>query len=80
MNNKIDIKFNHLKEVEYFGNKFTIAKDIKYIAIDEDGCVCGFSFKPTISADEWMYDIGICADVGDANLNGFDWMETLREV
>lgn len=69
------------KTVLYFGIALFITSDIKWIAVDEDGSLWGFSVKPILceASHDWSHFNGFSIELGDVDLEGMDWRDTLRE-
>lgn len=70
----------HTKTVKYFGITLEVPRDVKYLAVDGDGRLYSYQNKPenNIALDFW-YDSAECYLVGEVDLEGQDWRETLRE-
>lgn len=50
-----------------------------FFAIDDNGNGFAFSDRPTQSKGVWIVERGLMPYVGDFNLNGIEWRETLTE-
>ena len=78
------------KTVDYYGIQVTIHSDYKYLATDSLGFLHAYDHKPIAiplgdgSRGAWGVDPrkkhGDYVYIGDVDLEGEDWRETLRKV
>lgn len=52
---------------------------VKYVAMDNDGEVYGYSVEPTVGDSMWVGG-GICLYLGTVDVGGLDWRHTLLKV
>jgi len=75
------------KDVTYFDIPLNIPKQIKYLATDADGMVWGYEDKPRaiegvgVLVSQWVNatDRPQVVKIGEVDLQGLDWRDTLRE-
>lgn len=74
-----------MKTVQYFNLELIVPEDIKYISVDSDGEIilwigvhAPYVRMYTVGVDDWFGEI-YDYDVGQVDLEGVDWRETLVE-
>lgn len=77
------MKQKYTKEVEYFGVKFMVPEDTKWMCTTRKGEVCAWqhSDKPYFLSSGFFVS-NACGEVivGGVDLNGIDWKDTLVEI
>lgn len=75
-----------MKQIEYFGLTLNVPEEAKYISVDTDGeIIVWFGiYKPyvrmyTWDVEDWVGEV-IEYDLGQVDLEGVDWRETLVEL
>lgn len=75
-----------MKQIEYFGLTLNVPEEAKYISVDTDGeIIVWFGiYKPyvrmyTLDVEDWVGEV-IEYDLGQVDLEGVDWRETLVEL
>src|SRR5690625_4865831 len=53
---------------------------VKYVAMDNNGEVYGYSVEPTVGDSMWVWGGGICIYLGTVDVGGLDWRRTLLKV
>lgn len=63
------------------GIEFSVKEEINYLFVEKDGCVYGCRFRPSVTKWGWnVYDAELADYLGEVDLEGMDWRETLVEV
>lgn len=74
------ITLSGFKTVNYFGLTVQVPSGHCAIATDKDGYIFSYSTEPhQTESDEWFVDNSSYCFIGEANLHGLDWRETLRK-
>ena len=70
------------KTVKYFGNDLVILSNEFYLAVDSDSSLYAYGERPSLSIDDgsWGYDGEDYRRVGDVNLEGIEWDESLVSI
>jgi hypothetical protein len=67
-----------VKIVNYFGTDFIVPKDHYFIAMDSDGWIYSYEYKPKIDEDSWLYHLSSSQCIGHSDIELVEnWKESL---
>lgn len=70
-----------MKVVNFHGVSLRMNGWIRYIAMDESGCIYGYDFEPSIFKDKWVNIYGNTRYLGMLTKGEFtNWEETLVKL
>lgn len=67
------------RNVKYLGQCVTIPQHVNFLAISPNGFLFGYLTKPLAGEKYWHHSKAFKV-IGECDLEGLDWRETLREV
>lgn len=67
------------KTVDYFGLNLTLPERSKYITTNHNGLIQSWEIEPHRHDNKWWNDVDNPYLIGQVNLHGLDWRETLRK-
>jgi len=74
------MEYNRTKTVRYFGITLQVHHVVKYLAVDKNGQLRGYEVRPDCGHSCWIERSDIYVSIGEVDLEGHDWVETLREL
>lgn len=74
-----EINLKKFKTVDYFGLTLTFPENFNVITTDSDGLITVWELEPGKQCNQWWDDVTNYLVIGEANLHGLDWRETLRK-
>jgi hypothetical protein len=68
------------KEIKYFGFILTVPSDAKFVAVDFDERIYSYDGLPHINDNEGIWERPGQIYIGEVDLQGEKWFNTLKEV